>query len=70
MDVLNVGFNLPVSGPLYPDAPCYYRGAKIVLGIYEADTARVFRHLPPRVMALDDPAVCIAWARPPSRRER
>lgn len=24
MDVLNVGFNLPVSGPLYPDPPYYY----------------------------------------------
>jgi acetoacetate decarboxylase len=62
MDVLNVGFNLPVSGPLYPDPPYYYRGAKIVLGIYEADTARVSKHLPPGVTVLEDPAVCIAWA--------
>ena len=61
MDVLNGGFNLPVSGPLYPDPPYYYRGAKIVLGVYEADTARVSRHLPPAVTVLEDPVVCIAW---------
>ena len=61
MDVLNVGFNLPVSGPLYPDPPYYYRGAKIVLGVYEADATRVARHLPPGVTVLEDPAVCIAW---------
>ena len=61
MDVLNVGFNLPVSGPLYPDPPYYYRGAKIVLGVYEADATRVSRHLPPGVTVLEDPAVCIAW---------
>ena len=28
MDVLNVGFNLPVSGPLYPDPPYYYRAPR------------------------------------------
>jgi acetoacetate decarboxylase len=61
MDVLSVGSNLPVSGPLYPDPPYYYRGAKIVLGVYEADATRVSRHLPPGVTVLEDPAVCIAW---------
>jgi len=61
MDVLGTGFDLPVSGPLYPDPPYYYRGAKIVLGIYEAATERVIRHLPPGVTPLEDPAVCIAW---------
>jgi acetoacetate decarboxylase len=61
MDVLGKGFNLPVSGPLYPDPPYYYRGAKIVLGIYEANTELVARHLPPGVTPLEDPAVCIAW---------
>lgn len=61
MDVLNGGHNLPVSGPLYPDPPYYYRGAKIVLGVYEADSERVARHLPPGVTALEDPVVCIAW---------
>lgn len=61
MDVLNGGHNLPVSGPLYPDPPYYYRGAKIVLGVYEADSERVERHLPPGVTPLEDPVVCIAW---------
>jgi acetoacetate decarboxylase len=61
MDVLNGGHNLPVSGPLYPDPPYYYRGAKIVLGVYEADSVRVARHLPPGVTPLEDPVVCIAW---------
>ena len=61
MDVLNGGHNLPVSGPLYPDPPYYYRGAKIVLGVYEADSERVARHLPPGVTPLEDPVVCIAW---------
>jgi acetoacetate decarboxylase len=61
MDVFGKGFDLPVSGPLYPDPPYYYRGAKIVLGIYEASTDRVSRHLPPGVTPLEDPAVCIAW---------
>ena len=61
MDVLGKGFNLPVSGPLYPDPPYYYRGAKIVLGVYEARTESVLRHLPPGVTPLEDPVVCIAW---------
>ena len=61
MDVLGKGFNLPVSGPLDPDPPYYYRGAKIVLGVYEARTDLVARHLPPGVTPLEDPAVCIAW---------
>jgi acetoacetate decarboxylase len=61
MDVLDKGFDLPVSGPLYPDPPYYYRGAKIVLGVYEAATERVLRHLPPGVTPLEDPAVCVAW---------
>jgi acetoacetate decarboxylase len=61
MDVLGGGHNLPVSGPLYPDPPYYYRGAKIVLGVYEADSERVARHLPPDVTPLEDPVVCIAW---------
>src|ERR1051325_11030394 len=61
MDVLGTGFVLPVSGPLYPAPPYYYRGAKIVLGIYEAATERVIRHLPPGVTPLEEPAVCIAW---------
>jgi acetoacetate decarboxylase len=62
MDVLNQGFDLPVSGPLYPDPPYYYRGARIVFGVYEARTESVLRHLPPGVTPLEDPAVCIAWA--------
>jgi acetoacetate decarboxylase len=61
MDVLREGFDLPVSGPLYPDPPYYYRGAKIVLGSYEADAELVARHLPPGVEPLEDPAVCTAW---------
>jgi acetoacetate decarboxylase len=48
-------------GPLYPDPPYYYRGAKVLLGVYEADTERVARHLPPGVTALEDPVRCIAW---------
>ena len=62
MDVLKTGFNLPVSGPLYPDPPYYYRGAKIIFGVYEADGEKVARHLPPGLTPLEDPAVCVAWA--------
>jgi acetoacetate decarboxylase len=61
MDVLKSGFDLPVSGPLYPDPPYYYRGARIVLGVYEARADRIARHLPPGVTPLEDPPVCIAW---------
>src|SRR5258705_5513721 len=61
MDVLGKGHNLPVSGPLYPDPPYYYRGEKIILRVYEARTESVLRHLPPGVTPLEDPAVCIAW---------
>lgn len=55
------GHNAPVTAPLYPDPPYYYRGAKLVLGIYSAETERVARHLPPGVRPATDPATCIAW---------
>ncbi len=61
MDVLVEGFNQPVSAPLYPDPPYYYRGAKVALGLYEADTQKVVPHLPPGVTPLEDPVRCIAW---------
>jgi acetoacetate decarboxylase len=61
IDVLKSGFDVPVSGPLYPDPPYYYRGAKIVLATYEGRTDLVARHLPPAVEPLEDPPVCIAW---------
>lgn len=61
MDVLESGFNLPVSAPLYPDPPYYYRGAKVVLGVYEGSAEKIARHLPPGVTLLEDPPVCIAW---------
>ena len=61
MDVLENGFDLPVTGPLYPDPPYYYRGAKVVLGVYEGSAERIARHLPPGVTLLEDPPVCIAW---------
>jgi acetoacetate decarboxylase len=61
MDVLKTGFNQPVTGPLYPDPPYYYRGAKLMLGLYEADTKSVLPHLPPGVEPLEDPVRCIAW---------
>ncbi len=61
MDVLNEGFSQPWVAPLYPDPPYYYRGAKVMLGVYEADTESVSTLLPPGVTCLEDPAVCIAW---------
>lgn len=61
LDDFFAGFDQPVTAPLYPDPPYYYRGAKVVLGIYQADTERVARHLPPGVTPATDPATCIAW---------
>lgn len=61
MDVFNSGCNQPITAPLYPDPPYYYRGAKVLLGVYEADTAKVLPHLPPGVTPLEDPVQCIAW---------
>jgi acetoacetate decarboxylase len=56
------GFNQPITAPLYPDPPYYYRGAQVLLGMYEAaDTDAVRRHLPPGVTVAEDPAVCITW---------
>jgi acetoacetate decarboxylase len=61
MDDFFAGFDAPVTAPLYPDPPYYYRGAKVILGIYSADTEKVARHLPPGVTPATDPATCIAW---------
>lgn len=61
-NVFTTGFNQPVTAPLYPDPPYYYRGAQVLLGIYTAaDTDAVKRHLPPGVTVAEDPAVCITW---------
>ena len=49
MDDFFAGFDAPVTAPLYPDPPYYYRGAKVILGIYSAETEKVARHLPPGV---------------------
>ena len=49
LDEFFTGFDAPVTAPLYPDPPYYYRGAKVILGIYQADTERVARHMPPGV---------------------
>jgi acetoacetate decarboxylase len=61
LDEFFAGFDAPVTAPLYPDPPYYYRGAKVILGIYQADTERVMRHLPPGVTPATDPVTCIAW---------
>jgi acetoacetate decarboxylase len=61
LDEFFSGFDAPVTAPLYPDPPYYYRGAKVVLGIYQGDTERVARHLPPGVTPATDPVTCIAW---------
>jgi acetoacetate decarboxylase len=61
-DVFTTGFDQPVTAPLYPDPPYYYRGAQVLLGIYEAaDSGAVARHLPPGVTVAEDPAICITW---------
>ncbi len=61
MDVFSTGFSQPVTAPLYPDPPYLYRGAKVLLGVYEADGEAIAPHLPPGVAPLEDPARCIAW---------
>jgi acetoacetate decarboxylase len=61
VDVFSTGFSQPVTAPLYPDPPYQYRGAKVILGVYEADAARLQPHLPPGVTPLEDPVRCIAW---------
>jgi acetoacetate decarboxylase len=61
LDPFFAGFDAPVTGPLYPHPPYYYRDAQVVLGIYQADSERVARHLPPGVLPASDPATCIAW---------
>lgn len=61
MDILNEGFSQPWAGSLYLDPPYYYLGARVMLGVYEADTESVATLLPPGVTCLEDPAVCIAW---------
>jgi len=61
MDLQNAGFAQPLTGSLYPDPPYLYRGARVILGVYEADTASVARHLPPGVTPLEDPVRCLAW---------
>jgi acetoacetate decarboxylase len=61
VDDFFAGFDQPVTAPLYPDPPYYYRGAKVILGIYSADTEKVARHLPPGVTPATDPVTCIAW---------
>ena len=61
MDVVSTGFSQPVTAPLYPDPPYLYRGAKVLLGVYEADAERIAPHLPPGVTPLEDPVRCIAW---------
>jgi acetoacetate decarboxylase len=61
VDVFSTGFSQPVTAPLYPDPPYLYRGAKVILGVYEADAERIRPHLPPGVTPLEDPVRCIAW---------
>ncbi|GGM45621.1 hypothetical protein GCM10012275_15850 [Longimycelium tulufanense] len=61
MDVVNQGFSVPTAGPLYEKPTHYYRGSRIMLASYEADTAKVAAYLPDGVTPLDDPVRITAW---------
>lgn len=61
MDVLTEGFSQPWAGPLYAEPPFYYREGRVILALWEADSARVATILPQGVEPLEDPVVCIAW---------
>ncbi|ASU83675.1 hypothetical protein CDO52_13525 [Nocardiopsis gilva YIM 90087] len=61
MDVVDHGHSMPVGGPLYPPSPHYYQGPRIMIAMYEADTAAVAAQLPDGVTPLHDPVVCTAW---------
>lgn len=61
MDPLAQGFSMPVTAPLYGTPPYHFRGARIVLAEWEADTEKVLRHLPDGVVPAHDKVRCIAW---------
>jgi acetoacetate decarboxylase len=50
-----------VSGSSVLSSVLLSGGARVMLGVYEADTESVATLLPPGVTCLEDPAVCIAW---------